>query len=128
LWQSLFEGLEGEGDRVGIEWRHPFLDLRVLEFFLAIPPIPWARHKLLIRRAMRGQLPAVTLQRRKAPLYKDDSAAALRRHLPPMPRPGNAVEEFVDLSALPEDPHSYPDIYALTRVAILQHWLETRFA
>ena len=126
LWQSLFEELDAEGDRVGIEWRHPFMDLRVLEFMLATPPIPWARHKLLLRRAMQGYLPEETLRRPKTPLYRDDLGELLRRHLPPMPRPGDAIEEFVDLAKLPAEPHAYPDIYALTRVAIVQHWLQTR--
>ena len=126
LWPALFEGLDAEASEFDIEWRHPFMDLRVLEFLLATPPIPWARHKRLIRLAMRGRLPEETLKRPKVPLYKDDMEAMLRRHLPAMPRQGDAVEEFVDLAALPQDPVAYPDIYALTRVPILQHWLKTR--
>jgi asparagine synthase (glutamine-hydrolysing) len=128
LWQYMFETLDADGERVGIEFRHPYLDLRILEFFLATPPIPWARHKLLIRRAMKGYLPPETLGRRKTALYKDDLAELLRRNLPPKPQPGDAVEEFVDLAALPDDWAAHPDIHALTRVAILQHWLSTRHA
>lgn len=126
LWPSMFEGFEADGNRVGIEWRHPFMDLRVLEFLLATPPIPWARRKLLFRRAMRGRLPEETLRRPKTPLHRDGLAELLRQHLPAMPRSGDAIEDFVDLARLPENPASHPDVYALTRVAILQHWLKVR--
>ncbi|NBB23606.1 hypothetical protein GVM20_00520 [Porphyrobacter sp. SLTP] len=126
LWQLMFERFDAEGERLGIEWRHPYMDLRVLEFLLATPPIPWARRKMLIRRAMEGKLPEEILRRPKTPLHRDDTAELLRRHLPAMPRPGDAIEDFVDLEKLPEDPASHPDIYALTRVAILHHWLRVQ--
>ena len=126
LWPSLFEMLETEYAPLGIEWRYPFMDLRVMEFLLATPPIPWARRKRLIRVAMKGQLPAATLRRDKTPLHRDNLSKLLRKHLPAMPRSGDAVEQFVDIGRLPEDPPTHPDIYALTRVAILQHWLKPR--
>ena len=44
-----------------IEWRHPYLDLRVLTFLLSVPPFPWARRKLLMREAMKDALPGEVL-------------------------------------------------------------------
>lgn len=126
LWPAMFEGLDNAANQVGIEWRHPYMDLRVLEFLLATPPIPWARHKLLLRKAMQGQLPDSTLRRRKAGLHLDFLAQALYQNLPEMPRRGSQIEEFVNLANLPDDPATYSDVYALARVAILQHWLATR--
>ena len=48
------------------EVRHPFMDLRVLRFLLAVPPLPWCRSKYLVRRAMRGMLPDAVLRRQKS--------------------------------------------------------------
>ena len=46
----------------------PFLDLRLVNFMLALPPEPWFRNKYLERRAMRNDLPEEVLQRAKKPL------------------------------------------------------------
>jgi asparagine synthase (glutamine-hydrolysing) len=46
----------------------PFLDLRLVNFMLALPPEPWFRKKYLERRAMQNDLPEEVLQRAKKPL------------------------------------------------------------
>jgi hypothetical protein len=76
---------------------------------------------------MTGVLPDKILRRPKERLYRDDLAELLSLHLPAMPVAGDAVEEFVDLSKLPESPGSYTDIHALTRVAVLHHWLKSKY-
>lgn len=124
LWPNLFERLDA--DSFGIDWRHPYMDLRVMEFLLSTPPIPWARHKLLIRHAMKGRLPLETLRRRKTPLYRDVLGDLLRQHLPAIPRRGSAVEPFVDIERLPAEPSTYADVYALARLVILDRWLTMR--
>ena len=43
--------------RVPLEARYPFLDVRLVSYLLAIPPLPWFVDKLLLREAMRGVLP-----------------------------------------------------------------------
>lgn len=126
LWPGLFERLDAKDAQFGIDWRHPYMDLRVLEFLLETPPIPWARHKLLIRKAMKDRLPPATLRRRKMPLYRDDLVDLLRTYLPGLPRRGSAVEMYVDIDRLPECPSTYPDVYALARLVILDRWLMTR--
>lgn len=128
LWPSMFEGFDAGYAAYDIDWRHPFMDLRVLEFLLATPPIPWARRKLLIRRAMKGRLPSETINRSKTPLYHDDTAEQLRHHLPQMPQAAEAVASYVNIEKLPEKPNSDAEVYRLLRVAILQHWLATRHA
>jgi asparagine synthase (glutamine-hydrolysing) len=64
-WQSLFEGCDINGALSHGEFRHPFLDLRLLRFMLAVPAMPWCRNKLIIRRSMRATLPDEVLRRRK---------------------------------------------------------------
>lgn len=57
---------EYAGAHCGLEGRHPFLDRRLVEFLVAIPPeqlLQSAYTKLLVRRAMEGILPEAIRQR-----------------------------------------------------------------
>ena len=123
LWPEFLEALDTQYAAAGIDWRHPYLDLRLLEFMLHTPPIPWARRKRLIRQAMARRLPRSILTRDKTPLHHDLSTEQLRRDMPPMPGKGSPVEAFVDLAKLPSEPSRAVDPTALLRVAILDHWL-----
>src|SRR5262249_4393136 len=67
-WLSLFECLDPTFAGGSIEWRHPYLDLRMLQFMLRVPPLPLSRGKNIIRLAMRGKLPDEILYRPKTPL------------------------------------------------------------
>ncbi|MSP13535.1 MAG: asparagine synthetase B [Chloroflexi bacterium] len=51
-----------------LEVRHPFFDLRLVKYVLAIPPRPWSERKFLLREAMRGRLPEPVRLRPKTPL------------------------------------------------------------
>jgi hypothetical protein len=51
-WQSLFDDCDINGALTHTEIRHPFLDLRLLQYMLALPAMPWCRNKLIIRRSM----------------------------------------------------------------------------
>jgi asparagine synthase (glutamine-hydrolysing) len=46
----------------------PFMDLRVVEFILSLPVLPWLHKKYILRRAMQGELPPEVLARPKTPL------------------------------------------------------------
>lgn len=121
VWQSLLEGLEA--DRVhGVDWRHPYLDLRVLHFLLSVPPVPWARRKLVMREAMRGRLPAEVLERRKTPLTANALHQALSGlELPPLAASA-ALELWLDPVQLPRRRHA-ADLEALISVHALDYWL-----
>ena len=125
LWPAFLESLDTQHDAAGVDWRHPYLDLRVLEFMLHTPPIPWARRKRLIRQAMAPRLPRSILRRDKTPLHHDLYSELLRSDMPPMPRKGAKVEAFVAIEKLPENAASAEDCNALLRVAILDHWLNS---
>jgi asparagine synthase (glutamine-hydrolysing) len=77
LWPSYLESADPGVTRVPLEHRWPFLDLRLVSYVLAIPPLPWCVDKRLLRLAMRGSLPEVVLRRPKSPLTSDP----LRAHL-----------------------------------------------
>ncbi len=57
LRDRLFAQSDAEVTGAAAEIRHPFVDLRVLRYMLAVPAVPWCDQKYLLRRAMRGVLP-----------------------------------------------------------------------
>ncbi len=56
-WTRYFEVQNPGVTRRLVELRFPYLDLRIVNYVLAIPPFPWSFHKRLLREAMFGRLP-----------------------------------------------------------------------
>jgi len=79
LWPNLFEGYDPGLTGVPVEVRHPFFDLRLVEFLMALPALPWCSDKELLREAARGILPDAVRLRRKTPLFADPLIALLER-------------------------------------------------
>ena len=78
-WTQMFE-LENAGvTHNTVEIRYPFLDLRIVEYLLALPPFPWFFEKMLLREAMRGRLPESVRVRPKTPLLSDPLQEQLKR-------------------------------------------------
>ncbi|MFO1086729.1 MAG: asparagine synthase-related protein [Reyranellaceae bacterium] len=124
IWPSLLEEFDYDSALSPVVWRHPYLDLRVLEFLLSVPPVPWARRKLLLRRAMRDRLPRAVLERRKAPLAQSPLVEPLRRHGLPGLSPGGPITRYVDVRRVPAAavcPAS--QLNRLLAVHALDHWL-----
>jgi asparagine synthase (glutamine-hydrolysing) len=104
-WTQFFETNDPGLTHFPVEVRYPFLDLRIVEFLLAIPPFPWFLEKALLRRTMAGQLPQEILTRPKTPLAEDP----LVKHLQ-LPEAAaidqtkweRDVEQFVDVAAVPK--------------------------
>ena len=78
LWTHLFEQDDPGATRCLVETRYPFLDLRMVNYLLALPPFPWFYKKMLMREAMRGRLPERVRTRPKTPLQGDPVSAQLR--------------------------------------------------
>lgn len=123
IWQSVFGERDHEERLAPIGWRHPFLDLRVLQFMLSVPPVPWAREKLLMREAMRGRLPREVLRRRKAPLAVSPWAEAIRLHGLGDPPSAERLAGYVDVHRLPAAPSAASALEALIAVHALDHWM-----
>ena len=79
MWPILFEGYDPGSTRVPVDVRHPFFDLRLLGFLLALPRLPWCSDKELLRQAARGVLPDEVRLRRKSPLRAEPLNALLDR-------------------------------------------------
>src|SRR5262245_36098188 len=123
IWPGLFAAFDFDEALSPVVWRYPFLDLRVLEFMLSIPPVPWARRKLLLRQAMRHRLPNEVVRRDKTPLAGCPLTASLRRYgLPELARHGR-LERYVDVRALPSAASFVGNPDRLVSVHALDLWL-----
>ncbi|MGH7886962.1 MAG: asparagine synthase-related protein, partial [Candidatus Binatia bacterium] len=80
IWQRLFEFNDPGATGVTVEHRFPLLDLRLVNYLLAIPSLPWCVNKELFRVAMRDCLPKPVLERPKAPLAFDPYQRHLEQH------------------------------------------------
>jgi len=74
FWQIEFEFTDPGFSCFPVEVRHPLFDVRLVNYLLAIPPMPWCVDKELLRVAMRGRLPEAIRLRPKAPLGGDPEA------------------------------------------------------
>jgi len=87
-WTNMFEFQDPGVTHCNVEVYYPFLDLRMVDYLLAIPPFPWLYHKNLIRKAMRGRIPEASLLRRKTPLAADPVMSKL------WDRAGNSIQKW----------------------------------
>lgn len=78
-WSYLLENYDPGVTSLPVEVRYPFFDLRLVNYLLAIPPVPWCLHKELMRVAMKGILPESVRMRRKSPLLGDPTTARLQQ-------------------------------------------------
>jgi asparagine synthase (glutamine-hydrolysing) len=127
-WAWYFEAFDPGVTRVPVELRYPFLDLRVVEYLLALPPIPWCVDKHLLRIAMRGMLPDVIRLRPKAPMGGDPLTAHLQRtgsERIDRFEPGPELAAFVERRAVPPLAATRDADHAalLLRPYCLDHWL-----
>jgi asparagine synthase (glutamine-hydrolysing) len=81
--------LSSQGDRMAmaasVEARYPFLDHRVIEFGCRLPPrlkIRGLKEKVLLKQAMRRDLPPSIVRRTKQPYRSPDSAAFFKDERP----------------------------------------------
>lgn len=128
-WSWYFESSDPGVTRIPVEVRYPFLDLRLVDFLLSVPPIPWCVDKEILRLAMRGILPDPVRLRRKAPLGGDPLAAALRES-PGLSLRGTApqLNSYVDRDAAPisTDGYNGNDPWLDVRPLCLSYWLSAR--
>jgi len=78
-WTRMFEQENAGVTNFPVEICYPFLDLRVVNFLLALPPFPWFFEKMLLRAAMAGRIPERVRMRPKTPLQGDPVSEKFRR-------------------------------------------------
>jgi asparagine synthase (glutamine-hydrolysing) len=115
-----------------IDQRHPFMDARLLEFVLRLPP-PVLLDKAVLRQAMSGSLPEAVLERPKRRL-ENMTAVAERQHAETVPRYAELLEQvpqiadYVDVSILRRclaEPNERT-VIGLMQFEIVAHWLAAR--
>ncbi len=102
-WTHMFEQENAGVTRFPVETRYPFLDLRIVNFLLALPPFPWFFQKMLLREAMTGRLPETVRMRPKTPVQSDTLSEQFRRtgieRLKQM-HWSKDIDKYIDRSAL----------------------------
>jgi asparagine synthase (glutamine-hydrolysing) len=123
-WQSLFDDCDIHAAIGGAEIRHPFLDVRLLRYMLALPAMPWSRNKLVIRRAMKDALPPAIIRRKKSSVRgSPDFARASSSGLPRL-RPSPILSRYVNAGKVPTAAASVPELRAVLRPLGLSYWLQ----
>jgi asparagine synthase (glutamine-hydrolysing) len=104
-WANLFEMTSPAVTGYPVEVRYPFLDLRIVNYLLAIPTFPWAYKKTILRRAMAGRLPTTALTRKKTPLQGYPALEKLKSGSNRLPLRSDFLDrtcDFVSPSGLPD--------------------------
>lgn len=124
-WQPLLEECDLQGAVAGVEFRHPFLDLRLLQYLLALPSIPWCRNKAIVRRAMRGVLPGAVLRRKKTSVpVSPDFARIAALGLPGVTdAQADALAPYVRIDRVPKTPKDSFEMRSALRPLGLGCWL-----
>nr|UXE45951.1 hypothetical protein Hi04_10k_c5461_00034 [uncultured bacterium] len=123
-WQPLFEDCDIQGALGNVEIRHPFLDLRLLQFMLALPAMPWCRNKLIIRQSMKTELPAAVVRRKKARV--GGSPDFVRAQVSGLPKlvPAPTLSRYVNTGKVPLAAETVVELRALLRPLGLNYWLQ----
>lgn len=76
-WAAMFEFFDPGVSRAAVDVRHPFFDLRLVNFLLGLPRLPWCCDKEILREAGRGTLPEEVRLRPKSPMPAEPLTALL---------------------------------------------------
>lgn len=127
-WLPILEARDAGVSGVPVDHRHPLLDLRMIEFGLSLPAIPWCVDKHIMRAAARDVLPKSIRKRPKSALGGDPMPFAIRDYLAQLRQPlalHPALGKYVDLNRLPQlIAEAGSDVYSLAlRVFIFNYWI-----
>lgn len=129
-WTLMFERQDPGVTRFPLEVRYPYLDLRLVNYLLAIPPFPFFLQKELIREAMKGRLPENVRVRAKTPLR----GPLFRKHVEQSEnecvrgvRWIQEIERFINPSALGvlHDKVNLGQVSSAVRPYCLNFWLQS---
>jgi asparagine synthase (glutamine-hydrolysing) len=113
--------------RTPLEFRHPYLDVRVLRFMLTLPAVPWCRNKLVMRKAAEPLLPAACVSRPKAPVQGQPWQRALAGQAEPSLLNREQMQEYVDPDKVKVREQSDVWGFALAQnVFAVDYWLAKR--
>jgi asparagine synthase (glutamine-hydrolysing) len=126
LWAPALEQMDPGVTGELVEFRLPFLDVRLVRYALATPAVPWCLDKVLLRTAMNGKLPNNLVRRAKTPLRGDPVATRVRRMSGgsrDLLKPSAHFDEFIDSSLLLQDLQIESNLQSNLRALALSQWL-----
>lgn len=129
-WTQMFEQENAGWTPYPLEVRYPFLDLRIVDYLLALPPFPWFFEKMLLRAAIAGRIPERVRMRPKTPLEGDPVSEQFRRtgaeQLKQM-RWSSEADQYIERSALapPHGRMNAEQIGSNLRPYCLNIWLQS---
>lgn len=126
-WAYMFQREDPAFTKSAVEVRYPFLDLRIVNYLLAIPTMPWFFRKHLLGEAVRGYLPEEIRKRSKVASPEDHLVAAVKMAASVLKsdRLYEQVLEYVSVAALtkPTWESDSESIEARARAWCLNFWL-----
>lgn len=129
LWQYLFENsCDAGASRAPLEFVHPYFDVRLIDFVLALPPVPWCVDKILLRETGKDLLPEPIRWRPKTPLAGDPELELMRQpeaRKPHMWVPVPQLYDYVDRQEfyyLTRKTDSY-NLWSMFALWCLNYWL-----
>lgn len=105
LWSTLFTRGDPSFTRLPIQFRHPFVDLRLLRFITSLPPEPWLINKRILRDTTADRLPTAIRRRPKTPLASapmPGQSAANTEQLSSFVMEAPGLDRFVNKACLVE--------------------------
>ena len=130
-WKVLFEPEDPGAVGSNLEGRYPFLDVRIVDFFLSLPSFPWLFEKGILRKAMVNRLPSRVATRPKMPLSKDFLTSVLRGPcagwMQSVPL-GEKIRTYVDANkfATVDENLNESKVRSAIRVMCLNFWLQSQ--
>lgn len=131
VWASEFRRGDPSFTGLGVRFRFPFADLRLIELIRSLAPDPWLVDKRILREAMSGRLPESVQRRPKTPLGNPPPAGADPEGIRAAARlvmeaPG--LDRFIDRRRLRDEllargSAGGPEQHARSRALGLAHWL-----
>lgn len=131
LWTQAMECYAPNATQLPLEVRHPLADLRLVQYALALPVIPWLVHKHLQRIVARTMLPTLIYQRPKTPLAGQPLVERLREQQAnwlDLLTPSPLLTRFIEPKALPTVARETDStrLWTNLRPHSLNYWLQSR--
>ena len=124
FWPFRFETMDPGVTQVPLESRHPMFDVRVVNWVLSIPAVPWCQDKEILRRAGLGVLPDAIRLRPKTPLAGDAALTKVRATwTPPRVDLSRAAPELITELSLKDAEADDDALWSALRVTSLYRWL-----
>lgn len=79
-WATFFEEYDAGVFLLPVEVRHPLFDVRLVNYSMRLPSLPWCVNKELMRASMCGVLPESVRRRPKAPVAASMVVSSLQHH------------------------------------------------